>query len=59
MTVEAYQPKCHYINTTFTSADVSLNLADAKVLEIYGNAGQLLAETGRLHRRWFRGGSFS
>ena len=44
MTVEAYQPKYHYINTTFTSADVSLNLADAKVLEIYGNAGQLLAD---------------
>ena len=43
MTVEAYQPKCNYINTAFTSANVSLDLTDAKVLEIYGNAGQLLA----------------
>ena len=44
MTVEAYQPKCNYINTAFISANVSIDLTNAKVLEIYGNAGQLLAD---------------
>ena len=44
MTVEAYQPKCNYINTAFISANVSVDLTNAKVLEIYGNAGQLLAD---------------
>ena len=44
MTVEAYQPKCNYINTAFSTANVDLDLSNAKVLEIYGNAGQLLAD---------------
>ena len=44
MTVEAYQPKCNYINTALSTANVDLDLSNAKVLEIYGNAGQLLAD---------------
>ena len=44
MTVEAYQPKCNYINTAFNTANVNLDLSNAKVLEIFGNAGQLLAD---------------
>ena len=44
MTVEAYSPKCNYINTAFSTANVNLDLSNAKVLEIFGNAGQLLAD---------------
>ena len=44
MTVEAYQPKCNYINTALSKANVDIDLSNAKVLEIYGNAGQLLAD---------------
>ena len=44
MTVEAYQPKCNYINTAFNTANVNLDLSNAKVLEIFGNAGHLLAD---------------
>ena len=44
MTVEAYQPKCNYINTALSTANVDIDLSNAKVLEIYGNAGQLLAD---------------
>ena len=44
MTVEAYTPKVNWINTTLTSQGLSLDFENAKVLELFGNAGQLLAD---------------
>ena len=53
MTVEAYTPKCNYINTAFNTANVNLDLSNAKVLEIFGNAGQLLADPENVvYREW-------
>lgn len=42
MTIEAYIPKYGYINTTLGSANKTLDTQNAKVLELYGNAGTLL-----------------
>ena len=44
MTVEAYTHKVNWINTTLTSQGLSLDFENAKVLELFGNAGQLLAD---------------
>lgn len=42
MTVEAYIPKYEFITTTLNSANIDMDLSEAKVLELYGNAGTLL-----------------
>jgi|TARA_B110000858_G_scaffold198399_1_gene264615 SAM-dependent methyltransferase len=44
MTVEAYTPKVNWINTTLSSKGLTVDFENAKVLELYGNAGQLLAD---------------
>jgi hypothetical protein len=48
MTVEAYTPKVNWLNTTLTSKGLDLDFGNAKVLELYGNAGQLLADPENL-----------
>ena len=42
MTIEAYVPKHSFVSTALASANITLDLAEAKVLELYGNAGTLL-----------------
>ena len=44
MTVEAYTPKVNWINTTLSSKGLTVDFENAKVLELFGNAGQLLAD---------------
>ena len=44
MTVEAYIPKHKYIATTLQSSNIDIDLANAKVLELWGNAGTLLKD---------------
>ena len=48
MTIEAYVPKHSFISTALASANSTLNLAEAKVLELYGNAGTLLNDPENL-----------
>ena len=44
MTVEAYTPKVNWINTTLSSKGLSVDFENAKVLELWGNAGTLLKD---------------
>ena len=44
MTVEAYIPKHKYIATTLQSSNIDIDLSNAKVLELWGNAGTLLKD---------------
>lgn len=48
MTVEAYIPKHKYIETTLNSSNINIDLPNAKVLELYGNAGTLLKDPENL-----------
>lgn len=48
MTIEAYVPKHSFISTALASANSTLNLEEAKVLELYGNAGTLLNDPENL-----------
>lgn len=44
MTIEAYIPKFGYLNTSLTSSNIEIDFANAKILELYGNAGTLLSD---------------
>lgn len=48
MTIEAYVPKHSFISTALASANSPVNLEEAKVLELYGNAGTLLNDPENL-----------
>lgn len=48
MTIEAYVPKHSFISTALASANSTINLEEAKVLELYGNAGTLLNDPENL-----------
>ena len=42
MTIEAYIPKFGYFKTIMDSSNVTVDFANARILELYGNAGTLL-----------------
>ena len=48
MTIEAYVPKHTFVSTALASANIEMDLSEAKVLELYGNAGTLLNDPENL-----------
>ena len=48
MTIEAYVPKHTFVSTALASANIDIDLSEAKVLELYGNAGTLLNDPENL-----------
>lgn len=44
MAVESYVPKFSYLNTSLKSAGIELDFENAKILDLYGNAGTLLKD---------------